>query len=1159
MRELIGKAGSRARRLAGGRVVSAATTVLATPYMPRPTGTDVVIPEHYGMLVGIRFSSARSAAEHYFETGWRTGVVPTPFLDAPAARFSEVAALRMRNELAKIARGGDPRARRMGTPSRFIASGDVPGLLGTTGGWLAEITRRASADPERVYVRIGGTPKTWADYLAACEDLRPAARIVLDQRLIDQDFYSSQIGGARALSAEAALDDYLSNGEYDGRMPNLYVEPEWYEAWDRTQVRRGRAINQFLDFVARGEIGEASAHFSGKAYAASLSAAQPVSLLRHYMDHAGVDDPTPASAEVVPVSRSLFERTVRERVAAYHDGLALRDPQGPPLPRHPRIDPSPRLGGTALVFVDERHLRSDRSITELQTVLGSAIDGLRVVVIGQDALPHRADVEALAASDPRVDLHERPAQTRVGAVMRGLVDQVAPDLWTQWMPGQSWHPDLLALVAGALASDDDLAAVAVVAPGLDQRWLSVESALWVDTPGHGVFLRGSGARVMRPDAESDLGILTERIYAIASAGRAGILSKPLMTVTASDDVPANDLRAGGNVARSRHLLRFDGPVREGVGVAIPTFEDWRMTVHAVRRVLATAGDQQVVVSIVDNGSRRPVATVLATCFAGDERVVVKRMPRNTDFALGSNLAAVAAGTDRIVFLNNDTSVLDGWLSPLVDVLDDDEVGAVQPLLLYGDRTVQTAGTIFLSGMSMPRHLYADVHPIDVAGVDEYPFSALTAACLAVRRSDVAALGGFDAHYVNGMEDVDFCLRLIAHRGGSLRVTTASTVVHYESKSVGRLEHQVPNRLRFVERWESELVERLDDRAVYDRGALRLESIRWGKSARSPLWEPTPVLTRPVAEVREAAPRLRWAIKSSATGDLSGDVWGDTFFAEALADALRRAGQEAVVDRASSHTRASVGWDDVTLTLRGLTPFIPQPGAINLIWVISHPDLVTRAELASGFDRRYAAGAAWARQVQHRWDLPVQTMLQATDARRFHPGAGEPGVSHGVLFVGRTRGVPRAIVADAIAVGADPEVYGDDGWEQFIDPVHVRGSGIPNDRVPAAYAGARIVLNDHWTDMAEYGFYSNRLFDAAAVGARVVSDPVAGIEELFGGQVRVYRDREELRRLLDPASTDWPGPDELAALAATAVREHSFDARAATLIADALEIRREKRA
>ena len=52
-------------------------------------------------------------------------------------------------------------------------------------------------------------------------------------------------------------------------------------------------------------------------------------------------------------------------------------------------------------------------------------------------------------------------------------------------------------------------------------------------------------------------------------------------------------------------------------------------------------------------------------------------------------------------------------------------------------------------------------------------------------------------------------------------------------------------------------------------------------------------------------------------------------------------------------------------------------------------------------------------------------------------------------------------------------------------------------LPATYRAAGVVLNDHWDEMRREGLLSNRLFDLAGCGARVVSDDVRGLRDVFG--------------------------------------------------------------
>jgi spore maturation protein CgeB len=107
-----------------------------------------------------------------------------------------------------------------------------------------------------------------------------------------------------------------------------------------------------------------------------------------------------------------------------------------------------------------------------------------------------------------------------------------------------------------------------------------------------------------------------------------------------------------------------------------------------------------------------------------------------------------------------------------------------------------------------------------------------------------------------------------------------------------------------------------------------------------------------------------------------------------------------------------------------------------------------------------------------------------------------------------------------------------------------------------YAAAGVVLNDHWDDMRADGFVSNRLFDAAACGARVVTDDVAGLDGLFGASVQVVHDADELAALVRSDDRDrvFGTREERRVVADRVRREHSFLHRAQRLLDVALEVR-----
>lgn len=589
-----------------------------------------------------------------------------------------------------------------------------------------------------------------------------------------------------------------------------------------------------------------------------------------------------------------------------------------------------------------------------------------------------------------------------------------------------------------------------------------------------------------------------------------------------------------------------------VSILMPIYHDDAMTIDAVLALRRTRGNVDLEIVLVDNGSSPRYSLSLEAAFMAFPEVKLVRLPRNLNFAIGSNLAFARSTGETVVFLNNDTTVWDGWIEPLRARLADPTVRGVQPLLLYPDGTIQAAGTTFPVANGLPIHLLAGFSRDDAHRVRNLEFSVVTAAALMMRAADVVALHGFDPLYVNGMEDVDLCLRAVDAFSGHFVVETSSVVTHHESKSPGRMLKIPENRRIFLERWSGRLPGPEGEHLV----AAGLEIAHVGIDHEE-YAAPRPIFVRSASAPNAAGiPRLRWSIKSPAVGNYKGEQWGDTHFIEALARELRALDQDVVTYRHGAHAVPATAYDDISLVIRGLDRAYPHPTKTNVLWVISHPEDVSVAEVQA-FDLVFAASHAWARRMSERSGREVRVLLQATDAAVFHPRRATESVSESALFVGQARrDFPRRIVMDAIAAGVDVDVWGP-GWHRYLTDDHVRGTYFPNDKLGEAYRTAGFVLNDHWHDMAAEGFISNRVFDAVASGARVVSDEVEGIAELFGGAVQIYRDPADLARLCAPGpdNHEFPSSAEMADIAARMAAEHTFAARAQQLMDAVTEYRR----
>jgi GT2 family glycosyltransferase len=189
------------------------------------------------------------------------------------------------------------------------------------------------------------------------------------------------------------------------------------------------------------------------------------------------------------------------------------------------------------------------------------------------------------------------------------------------------------------------------------------------------------------------------------------------------------------------------------------------------------------------------------------RIRVLRNDSNLGFARACNKGAVAALGEFLVFLNNDTIPHEGWLTALLDVgRSDSSIAVVGSKLLYPDGSIQHAGVAFgpaLEGL-YPFHIYSR-EPADAPYVNEQrDFQVVTAASMLVRRSVFLEFGGFDEAFINGYEDVDFCLRIRA-RGYRVVYAPRSVLTHHVSKTSGRFLREEENMKLLNNRWASRIL------------------------------------------------------------------------------------------------------------------------------------------------------------------------------------------------------------------------------------------------------------------------------------------------------------------------------------------------------------------
>ncbi len=204
------------------------------------------------------------------------------------------------------------------------------------------------------------------------------------------------------------------------------------------------------------------------------------------------------------------------------------------------------------------------------------------------------------------------------------------------------------------------------------------------------------------------------------------------------------------------------------------------------------------VILVDNGSDEKPSLELLDQLATDPRVRVLRVEAPFNFSALNNLAAREAKGEVLALLNNDIEIVESsWMYRLTALALRPDVGVVGPRLLYPDRRVQHGGIIVgHGGVAGHGHLGIKESEPGYGGwaVLDRTISAVTGACLFIRKELYEQVKGLDEELAVSFNDVDLCLKVDALGLRNIYAVSV-TCLHHESASRGVNDTQ-PKRLAF---------------------------------------------------------------------------------------------------------------------------------------------------------------------------------------------------------------------------------------------------------------------------------------------------------------------------------------------------------------------------
>ena len=214
-----------------------------------------------------------------------------------------------------------------------------------------------------------------------------------------------------------------------------------------------------------------------------------------------------------------------------------------------------------------------------------------------------------------------------------------------------------------------------------------------------------------------------------------------------------------------------------VSIIIPTKDNAKLLQACIESIETKSSYKNYEIIIVDNNSKKEeTKRYLDTV---KHKVLSYQQPFN--FSSINNIAVKNTKGEHVIFLNDDTQVISqDWIEKMLEHSVKPNVGAVGALLLYPNDTIQHAGVLIgVGGIAI--HVFEGL-PKENQGYKGLvqqvrECSAVTGACMMMKKSLFEQVGGFDEHLAYSFNDVDICLRL-REKGYSIIYTPYAVLYHH---------------------------------------------------------------------------------------------------------------------------------------------------------------------------------------------------------------------------------------------------------------------------------------------------------------------------------------------------------------------------------------------
>lgn len=252
-----------------------------------------------------------------------------------------------------------------------------------------------------------------------------------------------------------------------------------------------------------------------------------------------------------------------------------------------------------------------------------------------------------------------------------------------------------------------------------------------------------------------------------------------------------------------------------ISIVIPNkdhVEDLKRCISSIEEK-STYDNYEIIV--VENNSETKEIKDYYELLKDDPRVKVVTYTGSFNYSAINNFGVKETTGEYILLLNNDTQVITvNWMEEMLMYAQREDVGAVGAKLYYGDKTIQHAGVVIgLGAHRTAGHTHYKQHRENLGYMGRLCYAqdvtAVTGACLLVKKSLFEKVGGLDESFAISLNDVDFCLKL--RKLGLLNVFTPfAELYHFESISRGlddqgeKAERYNRESAYFRDKWKKEL-------------------------------------------------------------------------------------------------------------------------------------------------------------------------------------------------------------------------------------------------------------------------------------------------------------------------------------------------------------------